>query len=179
MIIILSLFLVFNVSAKDLSDIKSGLAKKVNDDDLFFDLFQLKIENSMLKIEQNMSQLKKVEEDLDRSIRTGNRDVEGCTRKGLSQLRTINYVYPWLFDQLDKLKDKKLRYNMFEVVARADFLNKTFVDMNIDIEQCVLNITEDRRSERELVKDIAASKVDVIKTDLIIKEFSGSKHPFR
>lgn len=179
MILLLSLFLIFGVSAKDLSDIKSGLAKKINDDDLFFDLFQLKIENSMLRIEQNMNQLKKVEEDLDRSIRTGNRDVETCTRKGLSQLRTINYVYPWLFDQLERIKDKKLRYKMFEVIARSDFLNKTFVDMSIDIEQCILNLTEDKRSERELVKDIAASKVDVIKTDLVIKEFSGSKHPFR
>jgi len=161
------------------TDIKQGLAKKINDDSLFYDLFQIKIDNSLLKIDQNIAHLKILEANLNHSISSGKRDQEACIRKGLSQLRTINYVYPWLVDQVEDIKGKKLRYYMFEVLNRANFLNKSYIDISIDIDQCVLNIIEDQKTDRELVKDIADAKINVLTKDLKLKEYKASKIPFR
>lgn len=161
------------------SEIKQGLAKKINEDSLFYDLFQIKIDNSLLKIDQNIAHLKGLEANLTHSINSGKRDQEACIRKGLSQLRTINYVYPWLVDQLENIKGEKLRYYMFEVINRSNFLNKSYTDISIDIDQCVLNIIEDQKTDRELVKDIADAKINVLTKDLKLKEYKASKNPFR
>lgn len=181
MMIIFYIFIVsFSLNASiDLTDVKKGLAKKIQDDELFFDLFQLKIETTLMKVDQNMNHLRKIEKDLDHSINSGRRDEEGCIRKGLSQLRTINYVYPWLRDQLNRIKGEHIRYVMFDILNRSDFLNKTFIDTSIKIDQCVLNIVEDQRTDRELVKDIIDAKINVLDKDLVIKDYEGAKVPFR
>jgi len=161
------------------NDIKQGLARKINQDSLFYDLFQLRIDNALLKIDQNVAHLKGLEANLNHSVASGKRDQEACIRKGLSQLRTINYVYPWLVDQLENIKGERLRYYMFEVLNRATFLSKSYIDISINIDQCILNIIEDQKTDRELVKDIADAKINVLTKDLKIKEYKASKRPFR
>jgi hypothetical protein len=172
---ILAVLIIFVFSTPVYSDDKElnftkDLAKKVIDDDLFWDLFVLQLEREQRKIQKNSMLLNYIEEQLLLCINTGRVDEEKCIREGISQLRTIKYVYQWADIQLKNMKDKSIRYSIFNDLERIRYLNKMFSDTYLSIEECRIKSTRDQDFKTELLKDINENRIEAVKKEITIKE---------
>jgi hypothetical protein len=160
--------------------VPKGLAKKIAKDDVLRDLFYVHLDRERRKVEKNRMLLKYLEKDLVSIIDSGMIEDETCVREGISVLRTVNYVYDWVFKQLTVMEDKEMRLAILDDLQRVRYLNKLFSNTYLNIEECRLRSGKRKIENKELIKDIMEAKVDRIKDRLSIEEeFKASMSPFR
>ncbi len=179
------LTMLFSVSFGSSAEIPVKLTQEkfeeLKDDKVFLDILSQEIKIEENKIIRNKVILKNTEQDLDLTIRHGLTEKEFCIRQGISALRTIDYVYNWILEQVSTVKYEQVKLSTIETLDRMRNLNKIFSDRTLRIEECKLKISAKVKNlKNEMISDRVDTKMDVIKNNVEIPvDYPAARAPFR
>jgi hypothetical protein len=133
------------------------------------------------KIMKNRVLLHNLEVDLSNFMERGLVEKEKCIRQSISALRTINYVYNWMLNQIDSMNYDDIRLRTIENIDRIKYLNKLFMDINYRINDCYLvNINTGITGTNEVTKYAVDNRSEIIRRSLSVPEdFQAARSPFR
>ena len=153
----------------------------VRDNDVVRELIIEQIQKEEEKILKNRVLLHNLEISLNNAIERGMVEKEKCIRQSITSLRTINYVYNWVLNQIEKMDYSNVRLSSVESMDRIKYLNKLFMDVNYKIDDCYLkNIKTGLVGTNEMTKYAVDRRSDIIKQDLVVKEeYKAARCPFR
>jgi hypothetical protein len=157
------------------------LARKVEGDGLIHDLFDEQLTREGRHVEKNRMIIKKLEGELLDSVQTGKMEDEICIRRDIGALRTIDYVYDWVLDQIKDMDGKKLRLVMLNDLERIRYLNNRFSMLNTEIDECKLKKHGRNIEAREMFKDTVNSRVELLdeKNVRIPEDYKSTRVPFK
>ena len=156
--------------------------ENLKNDKVFLNILSQEVGREEDKILRNKAVLKNTENDLDLTIKHGLVEKESCIRQGVSSLRTIDYVYNWVLEQVKGIKYDDVKLSTIQILDRMRYLNKMFTDNTLSIEECKFKITARNKDfKNEMINDRSAeNKKEAIKVDVAIPEdYPAARVPFR
>ena len=154
----------------------------VKNDKVFLNILFQEVGREEDKILRNKAVLKNMESDLDLTIKNGLVEKELCIRQGVSALRSIDYVYNWVLEQIKAIKYDDVKLSTIQTLDRMRYLNKMFTDNTLKIEECKFKITAKNKDlKNEMINDRPSeTKKDAIRVDVTIPEdYPAARVPFR
>ena len=153
----------------------------INNNDEAKDLLYEQVKKEEEKIMKNRVLLHNLEVDLTNVMERGLIEKEKCIRQSISALRTINYVYNWMLNQIDSMNYDDIRLRSIENIDRIKYLNKLFMDINYRIDDCYLkNINTGIAGSNEMTKYAIDNRSEIIRRNLSVpEEFQAARSPFR
>ena len=153
----------------------------LKNDKAFLDLLSQEMGREQNKVIRNKMVLKNTEKELDMIVKHGLVEKEFCIRQEISALRTIDYVYNWMLEQVRDVNYNEVKLNAIRVLDRMRHLNKMFADRTLKIEECKLKLSaKSNDMKNEIISDRYNTKVDVTNSELEIPyDYPAARNPFR
>ena len=171
-----------DTSSSNITKLTPQQYEDLKDDRIFLDILSQEMGREEGKVLRNKAVLKNTESDLEMTIKHGLIEKESCIRQGVSALRTIDYAYNWVLQQIKSVKYEEVKLSTIQVLDRMRYLNKMFADKTLKIEECKFKISAKNKDfKNEMINDSTTdTKKDAIKVDIAIPEdYPGTRSPFR
>ncbi|MCX6111806.1 MAG: hypothetical protein NTY22_00745 [Proteobacteria bacterium] len=171
----------FGSSSDKITKLTPERYEELKNDRAFLDILSQEIVREENKILKNKAVLKNTEDDLGVTVKHGLTEKELCIRQDVSVLRTVDYVYNMVLEQVKDVKYNEVKLNTIQILDRMRYLNKIFADKTLRIEECKFRISAKNKDfKNEMISNRIDTKIDVIKADIEIPEdYPAARAPFR